>query len=249
MTKATAYVPHDGPIVTRAEAKAAGLKRYFPGKPCRNGHLCERYASNQQCIVCSLAHAERYEQANREHVDNYRKEWREANKDKLHAKTMAWRAANRERWDEAAREWQRANKEHVAAKRSEWYQANVDRRRLTNKVWRQENLEQTKIVKKVWLSANKLRTRVYTENRRVRKLANGGSHTPEQIEELYTKQHERCVGCNKSIRKHYEIDHIIPITRGGSNDISNIQLLCLPCNRGKHNKMPEKWAREQGRLL
>jgi 5-methylcytosine-specific restriction endonuclease McrA len=249
MPKAVDYLPYTGPRVTRAEAKAAGAKRYFTGKPCRNGHLCERYVANEQCIACNFAQNQRYEQDNRDYVDSYRKAWRKANKDKLHAKTMAWRDANRERWDEAARAWQKANRELVAAKRAEWYHANVDRRRVTNKTWREENLERIKEVKKVWLAANKLRTRVYTENRRARKLANGGSHTPEQIEELYAKQRRRCTACGKSIRNHYEIDHIIPITRGGSNDISNIQLLCLPCNRSKHNKLPEQWAREQGRLL
>jgi 5-methylcytosine-specific restriction endonuclease McrA len=249
MPKAAGYLPYTGPIVTRADAKAAGAKRYFTGKPCRNGHLCERYASNEQCVVCNLAHAERYEQANHEYVANYRKAWREANKDKLSAKTMAWREANRERWDEAARAWQKANKEQVAAKRAAWHRANAEHRRIKAKVWREENLERTKAVKKVWLAANKLRTRVYTENRRVRKLTNGGSHTPEQIEELYAKQQHHCAGCGASIRKRYEVDHIIPVTRGGTNDISNIQLLCMPCNRTKHNKLPEQWAREQGRLL
>jgi hypothetical protein len=32
MTKATAYVPHDGQIVTRAEAKAAGEPLFFTGR-------------------------------------------------------------------------------------------------------------------------------------------------------------------------------------------------------------------------
>ena len=54
------------------------------------------------------------------------------------------------------------------------------------RIWRQENAEKIKAVKKLWLSLNKLRTRVYTENRRVRKQANGGSHTPEQIEVNFT---------------------------------------------------------------
>lgn len=249
MAKATGYMPHTGPIVTRAEAKVAGLKRYFTGRPCRNGHLCERYTSNNQCLVCNLAHTERYEQANREQVDSYRKGWRVANRDKIIARTMAWRDANRERWDEAAREWQKANREHIAAKRAEWYRANIERKRVTNKAWREENREKTKAVKQVWLAANTLRTRVYTENRRARKSANGGTHTPEQIQEMHAKQRYRCAGCNVSIRKHYEVDHIIALTRGGTNDISNIQLLCMPCNRTKHNKSPEQWAKEQGRLL
>ena len=277
--KATAYVPHDGPVVTRAEAKAAGEPLFFTGRACRRGHLAQRYVAQGLCVECAKNAAQRqrddnpeaaaaqvreWRKANRDKVNvsarawadanpearkAYLKAYRAANKDKITAKTLAWRAANRERWDEAARVWQKANKERVAATRAAWHRANADHRRITGKVWRQENAEKIKAVKRLWLSLNKLRTRVYTENRRVRKLANGGSHTPEQIEELYVKQHQRCAGCNKSIRKHYEIDHIIPVTRGGSNDISNIQLLCMPCNRTKHNKPPEQWAKEQGRLL
>jgi 5-methylcytosine-specific restriction endonuclease McrA len=179
----------------------------------------------------------------------YQKSWRVANKEKLSARSMAWRAANRERFDEAARAWQKANKEHVAAVRAAWARANADRRRVSSKLWREQNADEIKAVKKVWLAANRLRLRCYTENRRLRKLANGGSHTFEQIEEMHGKQRHRCASCGSSIRKHYEIDHIVAVTRGGSNDISNIQLLCMPCNRSKSNKSPEQWAREQGRLL
>jgi hypothetical protein len=44
------YVPYDGPIVTRAEALARGLTRYFTGKPCKRGHISER--SDRWCIAC-----------------------------------------------------------------------------------------------------------------------------------------------------------------------------------------------------
>jgi len=30
-----------------------------------------------------------------------------------------------------------------------------------------------------------------------------------------------------------EIDHIIPVSRGGGNTMDNLQTLCKPCNRGK----------------
>jgi hypothetical protein len=39
-------------IVTLAEARAAGLKRYFTGKPCSRGHVVERQVSNQGCLQC-----------------------------------------------------------------------------------------------------------------------------------------------------------------------------------------------------
>lgn len=37
---------------TRAEAKAAGLKRYCSGAKCHKGHLAERYTSTAQCVEC-----------------------------------------------------------------------------------------------------------------------------------------------------------------------------------------------------
>src|SRR5689334_5463261 len=39
-------------IITRAEAKAASLPRYFTGKPCKHGHVAERYTSIKICVSC-----------------------------------------------------------------------------------------------------------------------------------------------------------------------------------------------------
>jgi hypothetical protein len=38
--------------ITRDEAHAKGLKRYFDGKPCKHGHIAERYVANAGCIMC-----------------------------------------------------------------------------------------------------------------------------------------------------------------------------------------------------
>jgi hypothetical protein len=45
----------DRPIVTRAKAKASGLKRYFTGVPCKRGHLSERTLHNNECNECHNA--------------------------------------------------------------------------------------------------------------------------------------------------------------------------------------------------
>ena len=49
---AKTYIPYTGPIVTRAEALAIGLNRYFTGLPCKFGHLSERHTKKSYCSYC-----------------------------------------------------------------------------------------------------------------------------------------------------------------------------------------------------
>jgi hypothetical protein len=39
-------------IISRADAKAAGLRKYFTGKPCKRGHVAEHYVTGP-CVVCN----------------------------------------------------------------------------------------------------------------------------------------------------------------------------------------------------
>jgi 5-methylcytosine-specific restriction endonuclease McrA len=57
---------------------------------------------------------------------------------------------------------------------------------------------------------------------------------PENVRnEVWRRDQGKCVICG-SVRD-LEFDHIIPVTKGGSNTARNIQLLCEPCNRQKSN--------------
>lgn len=53
----------------------------------------------------------------------------------------------------------------------------------------------------------------------------------------------RCVACGATPSKDdvkLHIDHIVPVSRGGSSDESNLQVLCEMCNLGKGDMMPRK---------
>lgn len=80
--------------------------------------------------------------------------------------------------------------------------------------------------------------------RRARKRAVGGTFTRVDILDLYKRQGGRCVYCSVDLQHRYEVDHIIPVARGGSNWPSNLQLLCRPCNRSKSHKLPDRFAAE-----
>jgi hypothetical protein len=57
------------------------------------------------------------------------------------------------------------------------------------------------------------------------------SETTKKI--IYTRDGGKCQCCGSF--DDLEYDHIIPYSCGGSSDASNIQLLCLKCNRSKSN--------------
>lgn len=61
---------------------------------------------------------------------------------------------------------------------------------------------------------------------------NGLSHTSGEWELLKTQYGFMCAACGKS--KNLTKDHIIPISKGGTDKIENIQPLCQSCNSKKH---------------
>ena len=63
---------------------------------------------------------------------------------------------------------------------------------------------------------------------------------PENKERLYGQQKGHCNACNEHFQaRHLEIDHIQPRSKGGSDHLDNLQLLCGSCNRIKGNRSQE----------
>ena len=55
---------------------------------------------------------------------------------------------------------------------------------------------------------------------------------PQRVRhEVWRRDRGTCVECGS--RARLEFDHIIPVARGGSNTVRNIELRCEPCNRRK----------------
>mgnify|MGYP001558320842 CR=1 FL=1 len=89
--------------------------------------------------------------------------------------------------------------------------------------------------KKVHREANREMYSFYNRKRRYFKKGATGSHSLEEWNELRKVFSYMCLCCKQQepFIKLTE-DHIVPISLGGSNDIENIQPLCIGCNSRKH---------------
>lgn len=65
------------PVISRADAKYQGLKRFFDGRLCPSGHISERYVSSGACVECNHESVKTWRGNNpKRHSDNtsrYRK--------------------------------------------------------------------------------------------------------------------------------------------------------------------------------
>lgn len=79
-------------IISRRDAKAAGLSQYFTGKPCPKGHVAPRVVSNYWCVKCRCAAFKRWVQATPERklgFNRYRRKWQRATPSRRQANNRA----------------------------------------------------------------------------------------------------------------------------------------------------------------
>jgi 5-methylcytosine-specific restriction endonuclease McrA len=83
----------------------------------------------------------------------------------------------------------------------------------------------------------------HIRNRRAKERQAEGSHTGADIQYLLEAQNHCCKTCGCCVKDGFEVDHIVPVAKGGSNWPSNLQILCQTCNRRKGVKNAEDFAR------
>jgi 5-methylcytosine-specific restriction endonuclease McrA len=123
--------------------------------------------------------------------------------------------------DEYKIAWTKANSARIAAFKRAYYEQNRQEVIARSAEWAENNLEKVRQFK-----GNNRR------KRRAAKNASRGSFTAKEFEELCERYGNKCLSCGVT-GVVLEADHVVPLTKGGSNDISNIQPLCGICNRSK----------------
>lgn len=184
-------------VVTRSEAKAKGLSRYFTGKPCPRGHLALKSTKWKYCMECQRERSLEKIQANPE-----------MNRKKV----LEWQKANRKRASERANAWYHANKEKARASCAAYEAANIDKVRATRHRIRAQRanaegvFEASDIQRILTLQKGKCalcKCKITPKNKSIDHiiaLFNGGSNHPRNLQIL-------CLTCNLSKGARDPIDH------------------------------------------
>lgn len=140
--------------------------------------------------------------------------------------TTEWRLKNKRKSIDSSKKWQNNNREKFQQSQKLWEEKNKDARKSYAKQWRSENLD-----------------KIRSKNRKRRALILNNEHesyTEEQVLVLYGTKCHICktdidLNTSRSVKNPgweygLHIDHLIPISKGGSDTLKNVRPSHGICN-------------------
>jgi 5-methylcytosine-specific restriction endonuclease McrA len=258
------YVSKGGCIVCDIES----TRKWQAANPEKAQKIASNWrAANSEKARESLGN---WREANPERVREHRRNWRAANLEKVRENDRNWRAAHPEKVRENRRNWYYANTEKVQESNRKWKEANpekvleISRKSRAahpepSRRWRAANPEKVRErnrnryyantekvleISRKWKESNPDKVKASAHRRRARLLNAPGSHTAGDIAAQHDSQQGRCAYCKIEVGKTWHLDHVMPISRGGSNGPENLQILCPSCNLRKGAKDPTEFAKQ-----
>lgn len=172
----------------------------------------------------------------------------------------AWALANAEKTLASKRAWAERNREKTREKNAQYRAQNPDKRRETVKAWAvanpdkvkkfrrdgmrrayRRNPEKFRIAAQAYMRSKGTAYASWVSNRRrARKLSAPGSGVgPDQWSAMCREYDHRCAYCGKLSR--LEREHVVPLFRGGADDVTNVVPSCRSCNASKGTKLVSEW--------
>lgn len=196
------------------------------------------------CPICSLAlDTSQFYKINRKSGDGFAgycksctktkaKAWQDANPEKM---LLKWRADSaKQSARRASGEMTKTEKEAHNTLKREWY--------ATHKEYVSERTRAyKKRLKDKDLSLYRAKTAIYNNRTRCRRLGIRSDFKIEDWKLVIEAFGRRCAFCG-SAPKFLDLDHIIPIHKGGEDVVGNIVPICRPCNSHKGCSEPLEFA-------
>jgi len=230
--------------------------------PGRRGYYADYRAANKEE---KAAYNAAYRSSHRDDIAVYNRAYRATHQNEMRASGKKWREGHKEsisaqqaaHWVEYGPRHRERKKIYDEVYRPAYYAAHSKERLAYQRKYRRDNKEaiaaRTAVYNATYRKAHRGESTAYEATRRALKAGTVIGATAAQlneIKEIYRRAKEepniRCYLCGEFVNigdRH--VDHVVPLSRGGSHRPSNLAIACASCNMSKGSKTPE----EAGLLL
>jgi len=229
------------------------------------------------CKICRRVETKAYHDAHaverKQHYQEHKEEllirnrqYRQTHREEIRKQHSRAYQANRQQRSEDRRRYQYEHREEIAAREKRRYQERKARINAYHKRYYAAHKEQAHEYGRLNRDRISKRNKDYRAKHRERynehyrahyhkrealKKNIGGTFTARDIATQLKRQRNKCYYCMRVLEKGprtRHVDHVIPLSRGGSNGPENLVIACPLCNMHKHDKLLHEWP-EGGRLL
>ena len=188
-------------------------------KECKNKHSREYYEQNRDKVLArQKEHDKKYYERNKYKILSRQKTYREQNKDKISAQHKEYREQNKDKIAVYKKEYYEQNKDKILAQKKEYYQSPKGQISRFNKDIKRRAKE--------------------------RELGNG--ITADQWLECMSFFDWKCAYSGETLTKETRsLDHIIPLNKGGANEIWNVVPMFRSFNSSKYDRDMIEWYEQQ----
>lgn len=170
------------------------------------------------------------------------KSHQQANIDRINERRRENRREKADHYNEYNKNYHHNNPEPKKARDQKYRQKNIERVRAKDRKYGEvrRRIDEDYVAKRreynrEYIKLHPEKNAEYFNNRRARVQQAEGSFTSKEWQKLCARYEYTCLRCR---RREPEIkltaDHVVPLCKGGTNFIDNIQPLCQSCNSSKH---------------
>lgn len=220
-------------MFTKSKRSADGLEAQC--KKCRAEYVARRRL-NPEVRAKEVAYSAKHYKENREKIEEKTTAWRKANPEKVRASVNKYAEKNREQKRAADKARYHRDLEASRAIARAKYAKNSEPRRLSAKVWRERNKDQVRAWGRAWAQLNKEKYAKRAEHRRRLKC------DMSELDRFVMQEAASLCGLrNASTGFDWQIDHITPLSKGGTHAADNLQVVPAKWNAAKRDHHCEKY--------
>lgn len=161
---------------------------------------------------------------------------------------LAWYAEHKDAYMARCAEWARRNPEKCRAMKRRYYRAHPEQGRKECAKFRLRHPEYIRRKKQEWAKAHPESGQAKLLRRRARIAgAEINDLTPWMVKRLPALFRNKCAYCGRELK--LEVDHVVPVRKGGNHTLGNVAPACRRCNVRKSDKpAPEFWWKRASRI-